>query len=214
MKKLHLLCAACACLLFTTPALAASVLSWTDGRDAVNSTGIYVYGWAFNVESAITIDQLGLYDSGQDGLAESHEIGIWDAAGTLLTSTAIPSGTSAVLDGVNRMIAIPELTLEIGSGYVIGVNNLDVDMMIVAASSVSTDPSISYVGGRFMNTGGMLAMPAMTSTTATYFGPNFSIATASIPPVPAAIIPIPPALWLFGSGLLGLVGIARRKKVA
>jgi len=29
-----------------------------------------------------------------------------------------------------------------------------------------------------------------------------------------ATIPIPPALWLFGSGLLGLVGVARRKKVA
>ena len=26
-------------------------------------------------------------------------------------------------------------------------------------------------------------------------------------------VPIPPAVWLFGSGLLGLVGIARRKKV-
>ena len=28
------------------------------------------------------------------------------------------------------------------------------------------------------------------------------------------VIPIPPALWLFGSGLLGLVGMARRKKAA
>lgn len=27
-------------------------------------------------------------------------------------------------------------------------------------------------------------------------------------------VPIPPALWLFGPGLLGLVGIARRKKAA
>jgi len=27
-------------------------------------------------------------------------------------------------------------------------------------------------------------------------------------------VPIPPALWLFGSGLLGLIGIARRKKFA
>jgi hypothetical protein len=27
------------------------------------------------------------------------------------------------------------------------------------------------------------------------------------------VVPIPPALWLFGSGLLGLVGMARRKKV-
>ena len=30
----------------------------------------------------------------------------------------------------------------------------------------------------------------------------------------AAAIPVPAALWLFGSGLLGLVGIARRKKAA
>ena len=28
------------------------------------------------------------------------------------------------------------------------------------------------------------------------------------------VVPVPPALWLFGSGLLGLVGIARRKKMA
>ena len=28
-----------------------------------------------------------------------------------------------------------------------------------------------------------------------------------------AVVPVPAALWLFGSGLLGLIGIARRKKV-
>jgi hypothetical protein len=27
-------------------------------------------------------------------------------------------------------------------------------------------------------------------------------------------VPIPPSIWLFGSGLLGLVAIARRKKAA
>jgi hypothetical protein len=30
----------------------------------------------------------------------------------------------------------------------------------------------------------------------------------------SAVVPIPPALWLFCSGLLGLVGITRRKKAA
>ena len=29
--------------------------------------------------------------------------------------------------------------------------------------------------------------------------------------VRGAVVPIPPAVWLFGSGLLGLIGIARRK---
>ena len=26
------------------------------------------------------------------------------------------------------------------------------------------------------------------------------------------VVPIPPAVWLFGSGLIGLIGIARRRK--
>jgi hypothetical protein len=30
----------------------------------------------------------------------------------------------------------------------------------------------------------------------------------------ASIVPLPPAVWLFGSGLLGLIGISRRKKTA
>jgi hypothetical protein len=38
---------------------------------------------------------------------------------------------------------------------------------------------------------------------------NFS--NGSILQVDAAVVPVPAAVWLFGSGLLGLVGIARRK---
>jgi hypothetical protein len=37
---------------------------------------------------------------------------------------------------------------------------------------------------------------------------------ASTQTVSAAVVPIPAAVWLFGSGLLGLVGIARHKKAA
>ena len=29
-----------------------------------------------------------------------------------------------------------------------------------------------------------------------------------------AVVPLPPAVYLFGSGLLGLIGVARRKKAA
>lgn len=38
-----------------------------------------------------------------------------------------------------------------------------------------------------------------------------TVAPADITVAPAAVVPVPPAVWLFASGLLGLVGVARRK---
>lgn len=38
---------------------------------------------------------------------------------------------------------------------------------------------------------------------------NYSIATTGLSA--ATVVPVPAAVWLFGSGLLGLVGVARRK---
>jgi len=42
----------------------------------------------------------------------------------------------------------------------------------------------------------------------------FSTMTQGAFRVNGTVVPLPPALWLFGSGLLGLVGLARRKKAA
>ena len=42
------------------------------------------------------------------------------------------------------------------------------------------------------------------------FNANFDFVTADN----TAVIPVPAAVWLFGSGLVGLVGVARRKKKA
>ncbi|WP_207891904.1 VPLPA-CTERM sorting domain-containing protein [Thiogranum longum] len=48
------------------------------------------------------------------------------------------------------------------------------------------------------------------------FNANFDVATMSLSgfePAPSAV-PVPAAVWLFGSGLVGLVGVARRRKSA
>ena len=62
---------------------------------------------------------------------------------------------------------------------------------------------------------GSLGIP--TNTQFGYFG--FSIQSAngtvtSTDIINTAVVPVPAAVWLFGAGLLGLVGIARRKKAA
>jgi len=46
------------------------------------------------------------------------------------------------------------------------------------------------------------------------FNANFDIRTMTLTDVEVSAVPVPAAVWLFGSGLLGLVGIARRKKQA
>lgn len=61
------------------------------------------------------------------------------------------------------------------------------------------------IGGDPMTSGGFPGFNANFDITSVHFD---SFVTA-----PAAV-PVPAAVWLFGSGLLGLVGIARRKKKA
>ena len=61
----------------------------------------------------------------------------------------------------------------------------------------------------------VLNFPLTITGTDKVSGQSFEYGYAvSTQTVSAAVVPIPAAMWLFGSGLLGLVGIARYKKVA
>jgi hypothetical protein len=60
-------------------------------------------------------------------------------------------------------------------------------------------------------TDGILSLYADGSTGANS-PTNFLMETGSIDASAVAAVPVPAAAWLFGSGLLGLVGVARRKK--
>ena len=46
------------------------------------------------------------------------------------------------------------------------------------------------------------------------FNANFDITSIHVDNIDTGVIPVPAAVWLFGSGLLGLVGVARRRKKA
>ena len=68
----------------------------------------------------------------------------------------------------------------------------------VSGGGACTGASLPMAGGPFVG-----ASPGFNGTT----GDDFPVSGVSAVPVPAAV-------WLFGSGLVGLVGVARRRKQA
>jgi len=93
-------------------------------------------------------------------------------------------------------------------GYYGDINNITHGYIFDSISLTYTDINLAGVTGTFIydiNNAGMLAGAYTTTVGANKLG--FTATLTGINPVP-----IPPSVWLFGSGLLGLVGIARRKK--
>lgn len=102
--------------------------------------------------------------------------------------------------------------------FEIGVNGNISNTMgnILSRSGVREDPWISLQGGHFDGiTNGMIAWgedrfnndAAHETLKNSHGGINVYVRAASV-----STVPVPAAAWLFGSGLLGLVGVARRKK--
>jgi Bacterial TSP3 repeat len=78
-------------------------------------------GWEFSLDGPMVLTDLGIFDLGGDGLVESHQVGLWDASGTLVASTTFAAGTSASLDGLFRYAPITPVLLGAGS-YTLGVH--------------------------------------------------------------------------------------------
>jgi hypothetical protein len=59
------------------------------------------------------------------------------------------------------------------------------------------------------NGDGIMGIPMNMGGPFPGFNANFN---ANMSPVPPAAVPVPAAVWLFGSGLIGLLGVAKRRK--
>ncbi len=136
--------------------------------DTYSNIGWSVYttrGWSFTVSSRIVVEQLGFWDSGQDGLATAHGVGIWRGDGTLLTSTTVPAGNGAPLDGTFRWSPTSAVELLPGNTYVVGAywSAGNPDTTLAGGESVVFDSRVNLVGGRAINTVGLF-YPAQTAS--------------------------------------------------
>ena len=164
---------------------------------------------------------------GYNGITKS--IGIeFDTWNNMLTgsNTDANNGNHLGLDLNGSMYSVMQIDLATGAGNADRLNNgniwtswvdyngashlLDVRLAQGAGASRPDTAQLSY----------SLDLAGTLGTTSPYFGftsgtggawGNHDILSWQLQPL---AVPLPPALWLFGSGLLGLVGIARRMKTA
>ena len=154
---------------------------------------------------------------------------------------ADPSAFTGTVDAAGNMTFSPTSRFGNTSGPVIVGNPFNVDGATTTfdPATGTFDPAPTWVPfttglangpGTFANIqGSSLALNAdgnwdgvLVSTTDYGVGPNWGTFDKGtyyevwdvVVMAEPAVIPVPAAVWLFGSGLLGLVGVARRRKAA
>lgn len=161
-------------------------------------------GWQFNVVTSLTVTGLGWFDEGQNGLGISHEVGIWNSSGTLLTSAVVPAGTVAVLDGQFRMVPITPIVLAVGTGYIVGGLNTSAsgDRLAFDVTQV-VDARITFVDATFSELTATFGRPTQFSVATTgFYGPMFAAG--------GTVVPEPGSLLMLLSGI-GIVAAGRSR---
>jgi hypothetical protein len=201
-KSLLILMFVLACSAITLMAAPVPAITFGNLTGESLANGPFTLGWQFTLSQSITVTGLGAFDDSQDGLAESHDVGIWDSLGNLMGSATVASGTTDPLLNQFRYASasftLGPGTYNIGALWLDGADNntFPGDVTSYTTAAAVTFDANAYVGG------GTLANPINSvDNQAAYFGPNFTYSTT----------PEPGTLVMLGSGLLALGGMARRK---
>ncbi len=164
-------------------------------------TSFVLGGIPVNVDTAVTgfIDET----AGTWGVQSTNLFfGLnWTAVNGNLINTAgsyaMDTVTGVVSTGTGPVAADGTMYFEVATGQVAGTIDFEygttTGIRVINVWDVNTDGSLTAVGVPGMENGPF---------------PGFNAAFDVTP------VPVPAAVWLFGSGLLGLVGIARRRKAA
>lgn len=203
-------------LLLATSALAMPIPAVSVANDGSSlNAQTQTQGWEFRATAPIYVTALGIFDGGDDGLADPHAVGLWSASANLLASLTVPEGARTAKVGNFRYVdlAAPVL-LSAGQHYVIGAlypgiqggGTLDPDPddqdVFIGISSITPRtfvPEIKFVDPRIgtQQTSGLL-FPTVQSLSGfdAILGPGFLFEAVRQ-------LPEPPTLALVAVALMG-----------
>jgi len=204
LSRYTLIAGAIGCLSLLSASAQTNAVSFSNTTGVTLGNPPFTLGWSFTANSNIDVLDLGVFDDAQNGLVDSHQVGLWNSTGTLLGSTTVPSGTGATLDDQFRMVGVSPIVLLAGQQYFIGaLYTTGDDPMIFpgGATNFATASQITFNNSSFI-AGSTLADPTVNGgTEPAYFGPNFEFSAT----------PEPGSFVLLGTGLLGFAGVLRRR---
>ena len=154
----------------------------------------FTIGYEFNLSSAVTIDALAYWN---DGLGNNHQVGIWDSAGNLLTSTTVLGGDT--VQGHFRWHSIGAYTLAAGNYVIAGEYLGNGDPFVTQAQGVTAIPQYTWLGDR-QQFGAGLNYPTF-NTGGAYGNNGIFMVDFSVAAVPE------PATYFAGALLVGIFGV-------
>ncbi len=212
MRKILLVVFVCGLMAAFVPTLKADAFGQFFTKAATGSqlgNGPFTLGWSFKLTAPVEVIGLSVFQNNGVALLENHTVGIWNAGGMMeVTGTVRPTDPCAVDQGnfqnwctvIVRPVILPAGTYTIGATW----NNL-LDPMIfpgdLAGQGIANKngPNVVLIQNEYIAGAGLNFPTNTTGAADSYFGPNFYIS------------PEPGTLVLLGSGLLGAVGVMRRK---
>lgn len=179
-----------------------------DPISSCGGTGAWTYYDNFSLDNNSTItgfDYTEYFAAGDISNYQMTNWSIWssDQFATTLPdhfgqTTATSQSVSNILGNPAYLLSVNGLNINLAAGtYWLGINNTVSGGAVTSAASAVpvVGPIVGLPGSKVFHGTVSFADPAKERSFQIY----------------GAVVPLPAAIWLFGSGLIGLLGLARRK---
>jgi hypothetical protein len=199
MKYLALVAAAAA--VFAQPAAAQNAAFSVSGETTILYNPSFTLGYSFSLSKDFSLYGLGIFDAGNDGLLNSYDVGLWDSAGTLITTTNVAAGTAGSLMDGYRWDQFSPISLGAGD-YRIGAlynNAAGADPLYFEGfgNTVTSVSGVTFGNANFSSEDTLTDPTGTARGTGGYFGPNLLLGVGAVPE------PSTWAMLLLGFGAIG-----------